>query len=913
MYALGIDCGTTYSAAAVWRDGRAQICTLGTHAAVVPSVVLARADGGTLVGEAAARRALVEPDRVAREFKRRLGDATPLMLGGEPFPAENLTAALLSALVSSVRDREGEAPSRITVTHPANWGSFKIDLLRRAVELAGLDVPVGLTTEPEAAAISYARQERLAPGETVAVFDLGGGTFDSAVLRRTDTGFVLLGQPEGIERLGGVDIDAAVFAHVVRAVGAPLTDLDEDDVSAVSSVARLRAECIAAKEALSTDTDTTIPVLLPGWTGEVRLTRAELEAIVRPSLYDSIEALKRALRSAGVVPDELAAVLLVGGSSRMPLIGQLVGAELGLPVAIDTHPKHAVALGAAWHASGTPLPLDTPAAGSSQLPPSSAPMGQGGSHGPVGSRGPVEPLPPLPPKPPLPVQLAPAEPVAPVPPHQPAQAYHPVQPYHPAQPFAPVQPAVPGVHILRPAQPGERPGPAPVVPANTQEEDEADRRRRAAILGGAVGAGAGIAGVVGYEQGVAAAEPQFEAQLVSSSTDLGPAARPPAAQPPAAPAPHAPHVSPARQQAFTAARGGARALTLRGPWAVGALSAMVVALVVLSGYAALRYRPHTEVVTSASAPSAPAGVRPSTTGPPSTSVAPTVDGVSRVDTSLTAPADVAPDRATSGGGQSRPATPSTPATHGSSSTSAATTAAVGLGYDQRHTGVVTSGDGKISCPDACKASYPIGTPVTLTASGEPVDHWTGCASASGATCQVTAGDGRAPTVTYVVRYRVGVGYSGRHTGTVTSDDGTIACPGTCAASYPKGTLVTLRANGEKVDHWSGCAASSGAVCQVTAGDGNAPSVTFAATSTTTRTTTTPPSSPPTTSPGRTTSTPTTSTPTTSTPSTPTTAPPTKSSAATSGSTPPRIIRTGTLGTLAPVTLVPAGPSTPPIG
>ena len=85
---------------------------------------------------------------------------------------------------------------------------------------------------------------------------------------------------------------------------------------------------------------------------EVRLTRAELEAMVRPALYDSIEALKRALRSAGVTPEELHSVLLVGGSSRMPIVAQLVGAELGRPVAVDAHPKHAVALGAAWLASG---------------------------------------------------------------------------------------------------------------------------------------------------------------------------------------------------------------------------------------------------------------------------------------------------------------------------------------------------------------------------------------------------------------------------------------------------------------------------------------------------------------------------------------------------------------------------------
>jgi actin-like ATPase involved in cell morphogenesis len=358
VYVLGIDLGTTFTAAAVWRDGRAEICSLGTHAAAVPSVVLLRADDSILTGEAANRRALLEPGRVAREFKRRFGDSTPVLLGGTPYSADSLTAKLLASIVADVTSREGAEPTALCISHPANWGPFKTDLLRQAVRLAELDLQVQYTTEPEAAAISYSQEQRLAVGETIAVYDLGGGTFDAAVLRRTPQGFRILGQPEGIERLGGIDIDAAVFNHVVQALGDAFTALDEDDPSAITAVGRLRQECTDAKEALSSDTDVSIPVILPGVSTEVRLTRAELESMVRPALYDSIEALKRALRSAGVDPDELSAVLLVGGSSRMPLVAQLVGAELGRPVAVDAHPKHSVALGAAWLASGTALPAD---------------------------------------------------------------------------------------------------------------------------------------------------------------------------------------------------------------------------------------------------------------------------------------------------------------------------------------------------------------------------------------------------------------------------------------------------------------------------------------------------------------------------------------------------------------------------
>ncbi len=362
MYALGIDLGTTFTAAATWRNGHAETAALGSRASAIPSVVLLREDETFLTGEGANRRGLTEPHRVAREFKRRLGDTTPILLGGVPYSAEALTARLLRSVVDEVAKREGGSPTAICISHPANWGPYKTDLLLQAVRLAGLDEPVSFTTEPEAAAIFYAQQQRVETGAIVAVYDLGGGTFDAAVLRKTAVGFEILGRPEGIERLGGIDFDAAVFSHVAKAIGGKLEELDEDDPAVIAAVARLREECVQAKEALSADTDVSIPVLLPNLSTEVRLTRSELEAMVRPALYDSIEALKRALRSANVTADQLQAVLLVGGSSRMPIVAQLVGAELGRPVAVDAHPKHAVALGAAWLASGQTAPAPAPRA-----------------------------------------------------------------------------------------------------------------------------------------------------------------------------------------------------------------------------------------------------------------------------------------------------------------------------------------------------------------------------------------------------------------------------------------------------------------------------------------------------------------------------------------------------------------------
>ena len=348
-YSLGVDLGTSYTAAATAREGRVEIANLGNQSATIPSVVLLKEDHTVLTGDAANRRGVTEPDRVAREFKRRVGDSAPILLGGAPQSAETLMAHLLRWVADEVAAREGGPADRLAICHPANWGQYKQDLLAQAVRIAELGSATFLT-EPEAAAIHYASNQRVGAGEIVAVYDLGGGTFDAAVLRKIDDGFEILGEPEGIERLGGMDFDAAVFAHVERSLDGRLAELDPTDPTAAAALARLRNECVDAKEALSTDTDVSIQVLLPNVQTEVGLTRAEFEAMIRPSLTGSIGAMRRALASAAVTPEQVETVLLVGGSSRIPIVAEIVGNELGRPVAVDAHPKHAVALGAAMAA-----------------------------------------------------------------------------------------------------------------------------------------------------------------------------------------------------------------------------------------------------------------------------------------------------------------------------------------------------------------------------------------------------------------------------------------------------------------------------------------------------------------------------------------------------------------------------------
>ncbi|HKR50405.1 MAG TPA: Hsp70 family protein, partial [Pseudonocardiaceae bacterium] len=353
-YWLGIDVGTTFTAAAVCRDegGRRplpEVIPLGSRAAAVSSVVYLGEDGQVVVGEAAERRAVTDPDRVVREFKRRIGDEVPMLIGGVPHPASEIAAMVVRWVVDRVAEREGEPAQGITVTHPASWGAYKTRIMAEALRAADLSEVV-FRTEPEAAAATYSMQERVATGSTIAVYDLGGGTFDAAVVRKTGPGtFSVLGLPEGIERLGGVDFDEAVFDHVVAKVPG-LSELDPEAPATRAATARLRRECTEAKEALSADTEVTIPLLLPEVQSQVRLVRAEFEDLIRPQVAETVEALRRALRSADVGPEELDAVLLVGGSSRIPLVAQRVSAELGRPVAVDADPTAAIALGAALSA-----------------------------------------------------------------------------------------------------------------------------------------------------------------------------------------------------------------------------------------------------------------------------------------------------------------------------------------------------------------------------------------------------------------------------------------------------------------------------------------------------------------------------------------------------------------------------------
>ena len=348
-YRLGIDLGTTFTAAAYVEGQEPRMLELGNRNVSVPSVLFLPDDGQMLFGEAAERRAAVEPERVIKEFKRRFGDGVPMVVANQTYDSVGLQAELLRWVLRSAVERLAAPPDHVVVTHPANWGPYKLQLMRDMLDSAGIGGGI-LCPEPVAAAVEYAAKQRVPVGAKLAVYDLGGGTFDVAVLEKTETDFTNLGTPVGIEHLGGTDFDEAVFAETMARLGVHDVELDLDDPAVARELNTLRRECVEAKEALSTDVETEISSSLLGSERTVRWSRGELEALIRPALAETLSATARALQLAGVAAADLECVVLVGGSSRIPLVTELLQRELGVQVALDTYPNNDIAMGAARYA-----------------------------------------------------------------------------------------------------------------------------------------------------------------------------------------------------------------------------------------------------------------------------------------------------------------------------------------------------------------------------------------------------------------------------------------------------------------------------------------------------------------------------------------------------------------------------------
>lgn len=351
-YQVGIDVGTTFTAAAVHRDGVARVFSLSESRVVAPTMVAEDDAGQLLVGWSAARQLREHPERVVHSFKRRIGDRTPISLGARSYEPSWYMAQLIGAVITEVTRREGDAPSRVALTHPASWNAHKMARLLRAASTAGLkpDATV-LLSEPEAAAVAYTTTAEIADGALIAVYDLGGGSFDTAVLRRAGTGYEIVGLPEGIERLGGLDFDAALYRYATDQLARSLPTVDPSDEAATRALSQLHLQCVVAKEALSFERSSELSLSVGERSATVTIERPSFEALIRPALMETIGALRRCLATARISTNDVAEVLLTGGSSRIPLVAHLLSEEMGRPVAVHQAPKELVAVGAAYAAA----------------------------------------------------------------------------------------------------------------------------------------------------------------------------------------------------------------------------------------------------------------------------------------------------------------------------------------------------------------------------------------------------------------------------------------------------------------------------------------------------------------------------------------------------------------------------------
>jgi hypothetical protein len=378
---LAVDFGTSATVAAVSGGAGAPpvLLQLEEYSSRMPSAVFAEKDGSLMVGQRAVNYAATAPGRFLPGVKRELGREF-VVLGGvrvrvQEAVAEIFGRVLVEAFRQCAAEPAGEArpPQLVTLTYPARWGGERTGQLRRAfaaaagslpgrARAAGLPGPVAaaagavpepvLVAEPVAAAHHYAAGHGLPGGSCLAVYDLGGGTFDTAVVARSAAGTLEVRAEGGLADLGGEDFDAALFAFLgaQRLAGShpqrwqQITD-PGDDRAAAGDRRRLLEYARMAKEELSTR-DQVECRLLDDPLVEVLVHKVELNQLIQADLSRSLDALARTLARAGLDAAPPAGIYLVGGSSRIPLVAELMRDRFGLEPTPLNDPKAVVALGA---------------------------------------------------------------------------------------------------------------------------------------------------------------------------------------------------------------------------------------------------------------------------------------------------------------------------------------------------------------------------------------------------------------------------------------------------------------------------------------------------------------------------------------------------------------------------------------
>jgi molecular chaperone DnaK len=348
---VGIDLGTTNSEIAAFVDGKPQIIGSGSGD-MLPSCVGLTPDGELLIGEAARNQMLLYPDRTVRSVKRLMGSNQSVTLGDKTYAPAEISALILRELARWAQDRLGQPITKAVITVPAYFSDAQRNATREAGQLAGLEV-VRIINEPTAASLAYGLDAD-ARRRTVMVYDLGGGTFDVAIVRiEGDVTEVL--SSHGNNRLGGDDFDEKLVDHLL-AKFREQHDVDLRDRNP-GAYARLWWAAENAKKQLSAapfarvQEESLIQVDGRPLHLDVEVTRAEDAPMIRPLLEQTIDSASKALSDAGLVPGSLDEILLVGGSTRTPLVVEMLEKLCHKTPRQDLHPDLCVALGAGVLAS----------------------------------------------------------------------------------------------------------------------------------------------------------------------------------------------------------------------------------------------------------------------------------------------------------------------------------------------------------------------------------------------------------------------------------------------------------------------------------------------------------------------------------------------------------------------------------
>ena len=347
---VGIDLGTTNSEIAAFHEGEARVVGPG-DTRMLPSCVGLSAAGELLVGAPARNQQALYPERTVRSVKRKMGSDERVSLGGKEFTPQEISALILSELVEWAAQALGERPQRTVITVPAYFSDAQRNATREAGALAGLEV-VRILNEPTAASLAYGYGD--GTRHKVLIYDLGGGTFDvSVVLVEGDVTEVLASH--GNNRLGGDDFDDLLAGRLAQEFKSQ-HDIDLRQGHAAAK-ARLWWAAEEAKKKLSFERYVKIreeALVIENGTPlhlEMEISRDEYEGLIRSLVDSTLDSVSRALRDAGQKSSDMDAILLVGGSTRTPLVTDLLIEHTGLTPRQDVHPDLCVALGAGVLAS----------------------------------------------------------------------------------------------------------------------------------------------------------------------------------------------------------------------------------------------------------------------------------------------------------------------------------------------------------------------------------------------------------------------------------------------------------------------------------------------------------------------------------------------------------------------------------